>query len=62
MKCRGSRPDARRLPALSICLLMVFAEGCKVNAPAPSIPEVQFVTVGPADVPIFEEWIGTLDG
>jgi membrane fusion protein (multidrug efflux system) len=41
---------------------MVFAEGCKVDAPAPPIPEVQVVTVGPADVPIFEEWIGTLDG
>jgi len=41
---------------------MVFAEGCKVDAPAPPIPEVQVVTVGPADIPIFEEWIGTLDG
>ena len=62
MKWRGPRPGGRWLFALSISLLMVFAEGCKVNAPAPSIPEVQFVTVGPADVPIFEEWIGTLDG
>jgi len=26
------------------------------------VPEVQVVTVVPADVPIFEEWIGTLDG
>ena len=62
MKWRGPRPGGRWLFALSISLLMVFAEGCKVEAPAPSIPEVQFVTVGPADVPIFEEWIGTLDG
>jgi membrane fusion protein (multidrug efflux system) len=41
---------------------MVSVEGCKVQSPAPSIPEVQVVTVRPADVPIFEEWIGTLDG
>ena len=48
--------------ALSVSILMIFAEGCKVRSPAPSIPDVQFVTVEPTDVPIFEEWIGTLDG
>ena len=52
----------RWLFALSVSILMVFSEGCKVRSPAPSVPEVQFVTVVPVDVPIFEEWIGTLDG
>ena len=41
-------------------LLMVV--GCKKKAaPAPP-PEVQVITVTPTNVPIFEEWIGTLDG
>jgi membrane fusion protein (multidrug efflux system) len=52
----------RWLFALSVSILMVFSEGCKVRSPAPSVPEVQFVTVVPVNVPIFEEWIGTLDG
>jgi len=43
-------------------MLMAFTEGCKEQAATPSLPEVQVVTVAPADVPIFEEWIGTLDG
>lgn len=41
-------------------LLMVV--GCKKKAaPAPP-PEVQVITLTPTNVPIFEEWIGTLDG
>lgn len=37
--------------------------GCakkKVNPPAP--PEVLVITVTPTNVPVFQEWIGTLDG
>ncbi len=37
--------------------------GCakkKVNLPAP--PEVWVITVTPTNVPVFQEWIGTLDG
>jgi membrane fusion protein (multidrug efflux system) len=44
-------------------VLMLLAAGCQRKAPAPPPPpEVQFVTVAPTNVPIFEEWIGTLDG
>jgi RND family efflux transporter MFP subunit len=32
----------------------------KVNPPPP--PEVRVITVTPANVPVFQEWIGTLDG
>jgi membrane fusion protein (multidrug efflux system) len=47
-------------------ILIIFAGflfvGCKKKAPPPQPPEVQFVTVATTNVPIFEEWIGTLDG
>src|SRR5207249_4679946 len=37
--------------------------GCKKKpAPAPPPPQVEVVTVSPRDVPIYKEWIGTLDG
>ena len=41
----------------------LVAVGCKKkNPPPPPPPEVQVITVTPIDVPIFEQWIGTLDG
>jgi membrane fusion protein, multidrug efflux system len=38
--------------------------GCskKPDASADTKPEVQTITVAPRDVPVFEEWVGTLDG
>lgn len=37
--------------------------GCKKKPPpAPPPPQVEVVTVTPQDVPIYREWIGTLDG
>src|SRR5665213_3386251 len=43
-------------------LLLLAAAGCqKKTAPKPP-PEVQFITVSPTNIPVFEEWIGTLDG
>jgi membrane fusion protein (multidrug efflux system) len=37
--------------------------GCKKKEPPPKPPpEVQFITLVSTNVPIFEEWIGTLDG
>ena len=55
--------DCRPLVA---ALLVFFAAflllGCKKKAPPPQPPEVQVVTVATTNVPIFEQWIGTLDG
>src|SRR5437016_7667422 len=37
--------------------------GCKKKPPpAPPPPQVEVMTVSPRDVPIYKEWIGTLDG
>src|SRR6266568_2043439 len=41
----------------------LFTAGCKKKPPpAPPPPEVQVLTVQPQDVPIYHDWIGTLDG
>jgi RND family efflux transporter MFP subunit len=46
-----------------IGLTLLVITGCKKKTPPPPPPpEVQFITVSPTNVPIFEEWIGTLDG
>ena len=42
--------------------LAFFAVGCKKKPPPAPPPEVQFVTVSATNLPIIEEWIGTLDG
>lgn len=46
-----------------LCFLLpaVFA-GCKKKQSPPPPPEVQVITVASTNLPIFEEWIGTLDG
>jgi len=43
---------------------MLLAAGCNRKAPVapPPPPEVKIITVAPTNVPIYEEWIGTLDG
>jgi membrane fusion protein (multidrug efflux system) len=43
-------------------LLAAFADGCKKQPHSPPPPEVQVVTVASTNVPIYEEWIGSLDG
>jgi membrane fusion protein (multidrug efflux system) len=54
--------NARFISALGFSLLILLANGCK-KKPVPSPPpEVQVITLAPTNVPIFEEWIGTLDG
>jgi membrane fusion protein (multidrug efflux system) len=42
--------------------LILFTNGCKKKPAPPPPPEVQVITLAPTNVPIFEEWIGTLDG
>src|ERR1017187_6471335 len=54
--------NARFISAVGFTILILLANGCK-EKPAPSPPpEVQVITLAPTTVPIFEEWIGTLDG
>jgi len=60
---RRAFPSNNRL-IFVICfsVLILPADGCKKKpAPAPP-PEVQVITLTPTNIPIFEEWIGTLDG
>jgi multidrug efflux pump subunit AcrA (membrane-fusion protein) len=43
-------------------MFFLLAAGCKKKSAPPPPPEVQVITLAPTNVPIFEEWIGTLDG
>ena len=55
----------RRLGAglAAMFLFPALLAGCKKKeAPPPAPPEVLVMTVAPTNVPIFEEWIGTLEG
>jgi membrane fusion protein (multidrug efflux system) len=56
------RRYGRCICAFAFPILILFAGGCTKHSASPSTPEVQVVTAAPANVPIFEEWIGTLDG
>src|SRR5208337_457112 len=50
----------------SLCFALIICAalcGCRKPAPAAAQPpEVDVVTVTPRDVPIYKEWIGSLDG
>jgi membrane fusion protein (multidrug efflux system) len=56
------RPNVRFILAFNFAILILFADGCKKKSAPPPPPEVQVITLAPTNVPIFEEWIGTLDG
>jgi membrane fusion protein (multidrug efflux system) len=49
---------------LSIVLLsaVLALSGCKKKQPPPAPLQAQVVTVTPRDVPIYQQWIGTLNG
>lgn len=48
---------------LTVLLIAAVAISCKRQKPPPAAPPVvQVITVSPQDVPIYKEWIGTLDG
>jgi membrane fusion protein (multidrug efflux system) len=50
-------------PALLLLALLALGPACKKKAPPPPPPpEVLVQTVQPRDVPIYKEWVGTLDG
>jgi membrane fusion protein (multidrug efflux system) len=54
----------RVLPAANFLLAVLLTGGCKPeNKPASaSAPEVRYMVVQPTNVPVTEDWIGTLDG
>src|SRR5581483_6690949 len=53
----------QRWTLVPVCLCFFIFCGCeKKNAKPPPPPEVRVLTVSPTNVPVFEEWIGTLDG
>jgi membrane fusion protein (multidrug efflux system) len=48
---------------LGVGLSMLAATGCKPEGAAkPPPPKVRVLTISPRDVPIYQQWIGTLDG
>jgi len=52
-----------RLRALAVLVLALSLSGCRKGAaPAPPVPTVQVVPVIQKDVPIYHEWVGSLDG
>jgi membrane fusion protein (multidrug efflux system) len=55
-------PDTRFICVLCFAILVLFAGGCKKRAAPPPPQEVQVIVLAPTNVPIFEEWIGTLEG
>ncbi|WP_153110376.1 efflux RND transporter periplasmic adaptor subunit [Propionivibrio limicola] len=68
MKLRGlSRsPSALSLKRISIgfsCLVVALFAGCeKAAPPAPTPPLVEVLSVEGRDVPIYREWVGSIDG
>jgi len=53
------------LPALAVLALTLLTVGCSATASAPGgfpPPTVELATVVQKDIPIYREWIGTLDG
>ena len=58
-------PAGRLAPILALCLTCaLLLDGCTsgASAPSPPAPTVEFVSVIQQDVPIYSEWVATLDG
>ena len=54
--------ESKRVYILILLGLLPLVWGCHKKPPPPPPQEVEFVTANPTNVPIFEEWIGTLTG
>jgi hypothetical protein len=51
--------NARLVSALVFSILILIADSYNKKSPPPG---GQVITLAPTNVPVFEEWIGTLDG
>ena len=51
-----------RVPILPVIIALLFAAGCKPKAHVAPPPLVEVANVTQADVPIYHDWIGSLDG
>jgi membrane fusion protein (multidrug efflux system) len=64
LKCSNfTTPVPRALAASIACFFLLAAAGCEKEKPVPPPPPtVEVTTVTVKDVPIYKEWIGSLDG
>ena len=62
MKTAASQANLTLPIFLAAAALSLFAACAKKRPPPPAPPVVQVVEVTEQDVPIYHEWIGTLDG
>src|SRR5690349_5944420 len=73
MRCVAASPEYRMEVSMrwlfliwtAICLIVAISVGCSNStqaSKAPPPPTVEVVQVEQKDVPIYSEWIGTLDG
>ncbi len=62
MKKNHKLAVARCCLTLIFSLLLINCSESAKQAAAPVAPAVEVVEVGQQDVPVFEEWVGTLDG
>ncbi len=51
-----------RLPLLLFAAFVFFLSGCRNSQPPPKPPDVEVTAVVQRDVPIYSEWVATLDG
>jgi membrane fusion protein (multidrug efflux system) len=59
---RGPGISRRRVPFAAMALLLGVAGCKKAGPPPPPPPEVQVMTVTLQDVPVYQDWLGSLDG
>jgi membrane fusion protein (multidrug efflux system) len=52
----------KKMALLGVGVSLLVAPGCKREAPVAQPPKVLVLTVSPREVPIYQQWIGTLDG
>lgn len=58
---RGNGCLSMRKTVFAILSLVLLA-GCEKKAPPPAPPKVDVITVQPQNVPVYEQWVGTMDG